>query len=102
MHLQSLNLLRPMVKERHLQEKALFDLDFKGSKLYKMLPSTLDIMQPMHQQSLMLLHLMVQEKLHLQENTLFDGTQNFAQCPLHHVTYVPIEFDVTCTTSERL
>ena len=46
----------------------------------------------MHQQSLMLLHPMVKEKMHLQENTLFDLdlpvklTQNIAQCPLHHVT----------------
>ena len=37
-----------------------------------MLPSTLDFMWPMHQQSLMLLHPMVKEKMHLQEKTLFD------------------------------
>ena len=62
-----------------------------------MLPSTLDIMCPMHQQSLMLLHPMVKEKMHLQENTLFDLDlgQNVAQCPLHHVTYAPTEFEVT-------
>ena len=62
-----------------------------------MLPSTLDIMCPMHQQSLMLLHPMVKEKMHLQENTLFDPDlgQNVAQCPLHHVTYAPTEFEVT-------
>ena len=68
---------------------------------YKMLPSTNDIMWPMHQQSLMLLHPMVKEKMHLQENTLFDldlvvkVTWNVAQCPLHHVTYAPTEFEVT-------
>ena len=46
----------------------------------------------------MLLHPMV-KKMHLQENTLFDlgvkVTQNVAQCPLHHVTFAPIEFEVT-------
>ena len=55
----------------------------------------------MHQQSLILLHPMVKEKMHLQENTLFDldlsvkVTRNVAQCPLHHVTYAPTEFEVT-------
>ena len=44
---------------------------------------------------------MVKEKMHLQENTLFDlelkvkATQNVAQCPLHHVTYAPTEFEVS-------
>ena len=44
---------------------------------------------------------MVKDKMHLQENTLFDidlwvkVTQNVAQCPLHHVTYAPTEFEVT-------
>ena len=39
--------------------------------------------------------------MHLQENTLFDldrgvkVTQNVAQCPLHHVTYAPTEFEVS-------
>ena len=57
-------------------------------------------MGPMHQQSLMLLHPMVKEKMHLQENTLFDHdlgvmvTQNVAQYPLHHVTYAPAKFDI--------
>ena len=55
----------------------------------------------MHQQSLILLHPTVKEKMHLQENTLFDLdlsvkiTQNVAQCPLHHVIYAPTEFEVT-------
>ena len=54
----------------------------------------------MHQQSLMLLHPMVKDKMHFQENTLFDldlgvkATQNVAQYPLHHVTYAPTEFKV--------
>ena len=66
-----------------------------------MLPNTLHIMKPMLQQRLMLLHSMVKEKMHLQENTLFDHdlwvnvTQNVTQCPQHHVTYAPTEFEVT-------
>ena len=66
-----------------------------------MLTSTLDFIRPMHQQSLMLLHPMVEEKMHLQENTLNDldlrvkVTQNVAQCPQHHVTYALTEFEVT-------
>ena len=47
----------------------------------------------------MLLHSIVEEKMHLQENTLFDlwvkVTQNVTQCPLHHVTYAPTEIEVT-------
>ena len=49
----------------------------------------------------MLLHPMVKEKMHLQENTLFDFdlgvkvTQNVAQYPLYHVTYAPTQFEVT-------
>ena len=57
----------------------------------------------MHQQSLILLHPTVKENMHLQENTLYDldlwvkVTQNVAQCPLHHVTYAPTEFEVTAS-----
>ena len=55
-------------------------------------------MGPMHYQSLILLHPTVKEKMHLQENTLFDlwiqVIRNVAQCPLHHVTYAPTEFEV--------
>ena len=71
------------------------------SRSHKMLPSTLNIMRPMRQQSLILLHPMVKEKTHLKKNTLFDldllvkVTQNVAQCPLHHVTYRPTMFEVT-------
>ena len=49
----------------------------------------------------MLLHPMVKEKMHLQENTLFGldlwvkVTRNVAQCPLHHVPYAHTEFEVT-------
>ena len=68
---------------------------------HKMLPSTFDIMRPMHQQSLILLHPTVKEQMHLQDNTLFDldlwvkATWNVAQCPLHHVTCAPTEFEDT-------
>ena len=54
----------------------------------------------MHQQSLMLLHPMVQEKMHLLENTLFDldivvnVVRNDAQYPRHHVIYAPAKFDL--------
>ena len=58
----------------------------------------------MHQQSMiLLLHPTVEEKMHLQENTLNDQvkvTRNVAQYPLHHVTYAPTEFEVT--TSKAL
>ena len=55
----------------------------------------------MHQQSLILLHPTVREKMHLQEYTVFDFdlrvkvTRNVAQCPLHHVTNAPTDFEVT-------
>ena len=55
----------------------------------------------MHQQNLILLHTRDKEKMHPQENTLFDldfgvkVTRNIAQCPLHHVTYAPTEFEVS-------
>ena len=48
----------------------------------------------------MLLHPMVKEKVHLQENTLFDLdlgvkiTQNVAQYPRQNVTYAPAKFDI--------
>ena len=53
----------------------------------------------MPQQSLMLLHPMVKENMHLQENTLFDldfgvkVTQMVAQYPRQHVTYATAKFD---------
>ena len=76
MHQQSLMLLHPMVKKKmHLQENTLFDIDL-GVKV------TQNVAQyPRHH---------VEEKMHLQENTL-----NVAQCPLHHVTNAPTEFEVT-------
>ena len=61
----------------------------------------------MHQQSLVLLHPMVKEKMHLQENTLFDlgvkVTRNVAQYPRHHVTYAPAKFDIaTSQVKEKM
>ena len=46
------------------------------------------------------------KEMHYQENILFDldpkakrvkVTRNVAQCPLHHVTYAPTEFEVTAS-----
>ena len=54
----------------------------------------------MHQQRLILLHPTVEEKMHLQENSIFDLdlgvkiTQIGAQYPQHHVTYAPTKFEV--------
>ena len=84
------------------KNNTLFDLDpqGQGSRSHKMLTSTLNLMWPMHQQSLMLLHPMVKEKMHLQESTLVDldlgakVTQNIAQYIWHHVTYAPAKFDI--------
>ena len=45
-------------------------------------------------------HPMVKEKMHLQENTLFDldlgvkVTLNVTQYPQNHVTYAPAKFDI--------
>ena len=55
-----------------------------------MLSSALQIISHLHLQSLKLLRPAVKEKMHLQESRL-----NVAQCPLHHVTYAPTEFEVT-------
>ena len=52
---------------------------------------------------MMLLHPIVKEKMHLQENTLFDldlgvkVTRNVAQYRPHHVTYAPAKFDIATT-----
>ena len=57
----------------------------------------------MHQQSLKLLHPTVKEKMHLQENTLFEVkvTQNVAEHPLHHVTYSATKFEVATSNGLR-
>ena len=65
-----------------------------------MLPSTFYIMWPMHQQSLMLLHPKVKEKMHLQEIILFDldlrvtVDGNVVQDPQHCVTNADTKFEV--------
>ena len=42
-----------------------------------------------------LLHQMIKEEIHLQENSTCDlTTRNVAQLPLHHVIYSPIKFEV--------
>ena len=58
----------------------------------------------MQLQSLKLLPLTVQEEMHLNENTLFDldlkVTQDVAQYPLHHVTYLDTKFEVAMSNSK--
>ena len=68
-----------------------------------MLPSTLYIMSPMHLQSLKLLLLTVKEEMYLQEYTLYDldvkVTQDVAQYPPDHMTYLPAKFKVATSSS---
>ena len=82
-------------------------LGFKKNMVYKIPPGGGGKPYPASGlQSLKLLRPTVIEKMHLQESTLFDldlqvkVTLNVAQCPLHHVTYAPTEFEVT--TSKAL
>ena len=62
----------------------------------------------MHWQSLTLLHPTVKEKMHLQENTLFDldlqvkVIRNVAQCPPHHVTNAFTRFEVTMSSMKYI
>ena len=93
-----------MVKEKKLlRKKHYMTLTYES---HQMLSSALQIIWPLHLQNLKLLRPTVLEKMHLQESTLFDldlqvkVTLNVAQCPLHHVTYAPTEFEVT--TSKAL
>ena len=73
-----------------------------------MLLSILYIMWPIHLQGLMLLGLTVKEEMHLQEITLFElwpwprvkVTQNVAQYPLHHVTYLGTMFEVAASNGK--
>ena len=59
-----------------------------------MLASTLNIMWPMHMQSLKLQHQMVWEEMHLQEKYLIGPliSQEVALYPLQHVTYAHAQF----------
>ena len=56
----------------HLQENTLFHLDLGGQGHTKCCPVPLTLRDLWHQQSVILLHPTVKEKMHLQENTLFD------------------------------
>ena len=47
----------------------------------------------MYLQSLKLLRQKLKEEKHLQENSIFDLSQNVAQYPLHHVTYPATKFE---------
>ena len=55
-------------------------------------------MRPIQLQSLKLLSLTENNKVHFKENTLFDPkvkvTRNVAQYPLHHVVYATTKFKV--------
>ena len=78
----------------------------RGSRSHEMLPSTHDIMWPMHQQSLMLLHLMV-KKMHLQENTLFDldlgvKVSHTKCCPVSSTACALCTSKVWCCYTPRL
>ena len=73
-----------------VQEITLFDLDPRSHKICPVqyprhhvtyAPAKFDVAHPM-----------VKEKMHLQENTLFD-LLNVAQYPRHHVTYAPAKFE---------
>ena len=71
-----------------------------GSRSHEVLPSTLNIMWPLHMQSLKLLCQRVKEEMHLQENAIYDLQPwvkvpgNIVQYPLHYVTYAPVKFEV--------
>ena len=85
------------LRRRYIYKKIHYLILTLGSRSYKMLPSTLDIVWPMHLQSLILLHPTIKEKMHLQVNTLFDLDLRTKCCPLHHVTYAHTEFEVTAS-----
>ena len=91
MHLYTLKLLCPVVQEKiHLQENTFFDLGVfdldLGSRSHEVLPSTLNIMWPMHRQNLKLLLPKHYEEMRFQENTLFDpwpwGQGHMKRCPV--------------------
>ena len=86
MHQQCLILLHPRVKRKmHLKENTLFDLDL-WVKITTLTFGSRSQPLPLGQGHNIDLGVKV--------------TQNVAQCPLHHVTYAPTEFEVT--TSKAL
>ena len=50
---------------------------------HEMLLSTLNFMWPMHQQSLMLLHSIVKEKMHVQEKNIILSSALYIMWPMH-------------------
>ena len=71
-----------------------------GSRSHKMLSSTLHIMWPMHQQSLILLHPTVKENMHLQEKTLFDlGHTKCCSVPSTSCNLFNYKFEVATSKS---
>ena len=99
MYLQSLKLLRPMVKEKMLYKNTLFDIDLGVKVTQNVAQYPRHHVTLVHQQSLILLHPTVKEKMHLQKNTLYK-IRNVSQCPPHPVTFAPTKFEVT--TSKAL
>ena len=65
------------------------------SRSHEVLPSTLNIMWPMHKQNLKLLLPKHHEEMHFQENTIFD----LWPWPWHHVTYPQAKFEVATSKS---
>ena len=84
MYLQSLKLLRPMVKEKMLYKNTLFDIDLGVKVTQNVAQYPRHHVTLVHQQSLILLHPTVKEKMHLQKNTLYK-IRNVSQCPPHPV-----------------
>ena len=92
----------------HLQENTLFLTFDLGFKVTQMLLSALYIMWPIHLQGFRLLSRTNRVgDAFTQEKTLFNldlrvkVTQNVAQYPLHHVTYMfsPAKFEVAMSNS---
>ena len=105
----------------HLQENTLFDLDlwvkvtgndvlcplhhvtYAATEFEVTTSNSLEAFTRKFKLTLILLHPMVKERMHLQENTLFDldlwvkVAGNVGQYPLHHVTYPARKFEVAMT-----
>ena len=93
MYLQSVKLLRQMVKEMHYQENMLFDLDpkVKGVKV------TRNVAQyPGHHVTYVPAKFDVAftRKYIILPWAWVKVTRNVAQYPPHHVTYAPAKFDI--------
>ena len=68
-----------------------------------MLNSAFYLMPHMHLQSLKLLCPTVKEKMHIQENTLYElgvkDRYDVSQYPPHHMNYTPAKFEVATSNS---